>query len=539
MKVLITHKGIIFDERALIALTTPGAVRALKQKLTVKYQPQVRNKIIPAKFRYLYKNINVGSRTLLVVSRHSDAEKIIFNYLLTLKDTGGSHADTFITGLEYVNKVMPGDSFPDGVDLTPGINPMPHQKRIIDYLFAHVYNDVQRARGAAGCVIVAGTGEGKSYISAYIAAHLGGKTAIIIPNTLQLEEWQHIFGTYYPNLRIGEYHSKAKRDGDVVLIVKDSAVSDVFKFSGRAGRAGHTESVPWQTYVQRFRTVIYDEIHNYPTIAYQEMFWRFGCANTIGLTATPDERADAFDSVYVNHVGPLIYPRDIADAEMEDAPESAEEAPWRGRVRVIHYYGHPDHTKKISVSSDGTTHAGLMAKQFSEDPQRNKLIFALIRELYEAGRNIFIFAENKEYVTRLREQLTASGNMDDIPVETPQITIGTEEVSTLKGGVSGEDKAQASTQARIIMITYAFGSEQLSIPRMDAIIFATSRKSKMNQIIGRITRRGGDKSIERIVIDIVDKETSIANQFGARRAVYREKNFIIGAPEVRRYTEFM
>jgi hypothetical protein len=51
MKVLITHKGIIFDERALIALTTPGAVRALKQKLTVKYQPQVRNKIIPAKFR--------------------------------------------------------------------------------------------------------------------------------------------------------------------------------------------------------------------------------------------------------------------------------------------------------------------------------------------------------------------------------------------------------------------------------------------------------------------------------------------------------
>lgn len=531
MKVLITHKGIIFDEVALAKLTTPGAVRALKQKLTIKYQPQVRNKIIPAKFRYLYKNINVNGRMLLVVSRHSDAEKIIFNYLLALKNIGGSRADKFITGLEYINKVVPGEAFPAGVNLTPGINPMPHQKRIIDYLFTNIYNDTQRARGTAGCVIVAGTGEGKSYISAYIAARLGGKTAIIIPNTLQLEEWQHIFGTYYPNLQIGEYHSKTKRDGDVVLIVKDSAVSETFKFS-------RTDSIPWQDYVQRFRTVIYDEIHNYPTIAYQEMFWRFGCANIIGLTATPDERADAFDSVYVSHVGPLIYPQDIKDADAEEVDSSVIEEPWRGRVRVIHYYGHPDHTKKISVSSDGTTHAGLMAKQFSEDPHRNRLIFSIIRELYEDGRNIFIFAENKEYVTRLREELTSSNNMGDITVETPQINIGAEEVSTLKGGVSGDDKAQASTQARIIMITYAFGSEQLSIPRMDAIIFATSRKSKMNQIIGRITRRGGDKSIERIVVDIVDKETSIASQFSSRRAVYREKNFIIGTPEVRRYTEF-
>jgi superfamily II DNA or RNA helicase len=526
MKVLITHKGLIFHEGELLKLTTPGALRKLKQELTVTYQPSIKGRIIPAQKRYLYQSINSNGQPLLVVSRNSDAEKIIYNYLLEIKTNGSARADKFITSIEYVNKVKPGEPFQCNISDDPGIILKPQQVRLVDHVFAHVYTDTRRKKGTAGCVLFVDTGKGKSYISAYSAARLGGKTAIIIPDTLQLEEWQKIFGTYYPNLRVGEYHSKLKKDGDVMLIVSNSAVTNEFKFKGGP-------IVPWQEYVQRFRTVIYDEIHNYPTPTLQKMFWRFGCANMMGLTATPGERADGFDIVYQKHVGPLLTLEDVADVEGSDE-ESEEE--WKGRVRVIHYYGHPDYTKKISVSSDGMTHAGLMAQQFSRDPYRNKMIIELTRELYDQGRNVFIFAENKKYVTQMREMLTSAQALADINIEAPQFDDA--DVGVLKGGVSGDDKASASSSARVILITYSFGSEQLSIPKMDTIIFATSRRAKMRQITGRILRLGGDASVERYIIDIIDKETTIAKQFTDRNKVYKARGFTVMRPERKNYTDF-
>ena len=57
----------------------------------------------------------------------------------------------------------------------------------------------------------------------------------------------------------------------------------------------------------------------------------------------------------------------------------------------------------------------------------------------------------------------------------------------------------AKDNSRIILITYGYGSEALSIPKMDAIILASPRKAKIRQTLGRILRMGGNYESERMV----------------------------------------
>jgi hypothetical protein len=49
----------------------------------------------------------------------------------------------------------------------------------------------------------------------------------------------------------------------------------------------------------------------------------------------------------------------------------------------------------------------------------------------------------------------------------------------------------------------------------------------MRQILGRITRRGSDESILRLVVDIKDIQTALKGQNTDRRKIYKEKGYPI------------
>lgn len=528
MKVLITQNGIIFDETELFSVIGAGGMRHLRSKLTITHQVRIGNRVTPAKIQCLYKSEQVGNRLLFIAARHSNPVGKIHKYLLKLKG-GANRADSFIENLVYDNKIPAGLALSDRSD--SGIDLFDHQKQIVSYLFKNIYTKTMREQGIAGCVLVVGTGQGKSYIGTWVAARLCGKTAFILPNTAQIGEWKQIFQTHYPHLRIGEYHSKTKTDGDFVLMVKNSAVADEFKFNDGT-------VLSWKAYTSQFRTVIYDEIHKYPTHAFSEMFWRFGCKYTLGLTATPDERSDPFSAIYKKHVGPLITMDDITDDEptpeptLEQTTDEHSNIDWKARVRVIRYHGPSEYTKKLTGANDWM-HAGKMAQQFCSDPYRNRLILKLIQECYADGRNVFVFAENRKSLTQLRDWLIKAPNAPH-NIECPE-----EDVHTMMGGITQDEKADASKKGKIILITYGFGSDQISIVKMDTIILATSRKAQMKQVIGRIFRLGGDYSKERLIIDIVDEETDIKKQHSVRRKVYAasEYNIKIGKDESIKYTD--
>ena len=77
----------------------------------------------------------------------------------------------------------------------------------------------------------------------------------------------------------------------------------------------------------------------------------------------------------------------------------------------------------------------------------------------------------------------------------------------------------------IILTTYKYGSQGISIDKMDAIILCQPRKSDTEQTIGRILRASGNVESERIIIDIIDMCTTLKSQFSFRKKIYQEFNF--------------
>jgi hypothetical protein len=109
------------------------------------------------------------------------------------------------------------------------------------------------------------------------------------------------------------------------------------------------------------------------------------------------------------------------------------------------------------------------------------------------------------------------------------------------GGVS-KDKLKeaydAECDASVVITTYDYLKVGVSIPRMDTMILTSPRRSGLTQIIGRISRRGGDVSKVRIVDDIYDVKTIFRGQLVDRLAAYKLRNGKIKKYNKIKYTAF-
>jgi superfamily II DNA or RNA helicase len=490
VKFHVIHKGTIVFAEELQKYVTIPEIRKVCNRLTYKHVQIIGGKKISEKQMQVYRIEKMGDKKIMTFGNGCD---IVQEFYKVLCDRSVENADKFLLNAKVLDKRPKGLSV-NKEKFSPGIILSPEQYEYLHEVVGIGATDEGTfITKPVNFTLVAGPGEGKSYMGLYLVSKLGGKTALILPNALQLSTWKKILEKYFPNLVVGEYHGKVKKDGDIVIILKTSALSDVFKFPER--------EVDWVTYSKEFRTVIYDEIHNYPTAKGQELFWRFGCRNTIGMTGTPEDRADGFDTVYVKHVGPIY-----------EKPSNVDTGttPWLGEVTKVEYFGDKAYTEKL-LGGSGFMSAGLMAKQFAEDPYRNQLLLEQCNRLLELGKNIYIYAEHRE--TLINTQAFLQGHLPDM------------NIYILMGGVSQEDIEQAAATARIILLTYSYASEQLSIPKMDALVLLTSRKSKFKQILPRILRMGGDLNKKREIVDIVDMCTDIKKHFPKRKAVYDKYNF--------------
>ena len=107
-----------------------------------------------------------------------------------------------------------------------------------------------------------------------------------------------------------------------------------------------------------------------------------------------------------------------------------------------------------------------------------------------------------------------------------------DKVMRLVGGSSSEDMIKAEKKASIILTTYQFMGTGKSIPKMNAIVYATPRKSKSRQFTNRIFRLGSNYEIERQIYDIVDWRTIVKNQWYRRKKYYDEKKYNIETIEI-------
>lgn len=344
-------------------------------------------------------------------------------------------------------------------------------------VYEHLNQHYARPNGA---VLVMRTGEGKTYLARALAKQWGRRVLVVVHN-------EEIMNTTYDVFRGTGWSVSCLGGGHGAVMNSDQGPTVVIGII-------HTLIKMPKTWFD-FDFVIYDEITEFVSEKRRVIFTLAGGApRVMGLTATPWCRGEEKARVFQLHVGPLIMAKDIPGYELT-------EVPWIINVRAINYRGAEEYTQRL-LSSIGYTSAVEMDKQFMTDPARNRMIIDQIRWLWDMDKNIYVFVSICEYASILAAMI------DWAPTAILMGKIKTASVSTVT--------------ERIIFTTYQFCSKGISIPRMDAIVLAQPRRSDIEQVVGRILRAGGDYTRPRWIIDIIDANTTLRNQFQERRRVYRQ-----------------
>jgi superfamily II DNA or RNA helicase len=379
-----------------------------------------------------------------------------------------------------------------------------NQPIIAEHIMSKYFNKENADNGRAGLILNLEAGQGKSYLASGLIEKIQRKTLVICHTESILNQWVQVLKAAYSKNTIGQYFGKVKEDGDIVVAIINSLLAD--KLQNGAGEVKPAE------FFQSFGYVIIDEIHLFSSHTRKNIYNVCQRKYMLGLSATPDENKDGLDAVNTWHCGPILNAADLDGYSVEDIP-------FKGNISVIKYYGNPDYTQILTVESTELINHSGMINQICEDPYRMKMVIAAILELCDAGKNIFVFADRRDYLKRIKSH--ESLNRPDIVI------------MDLMGGSTAEEMDTAKKTATVILTTYQFMGTGVSIPRMDALILATPRKTKSRQYINRIFRLGSDYTSVRKIIDIVDWCTHMKAQYYHRKKYYDEKQYPIETKSIK------
>ena len=443
-----------------------------------------------------------------------------------------------------------------------------YQEAAVAYLCGTVYAGEAVAAGRGVAYLELATGLGKSAVGATVIARRGRPGLVVVPTKALSEQWIDEFKAAYPLMKAAAYSNAAK-------VKCSSASHDVVVIVINTFRAMPVE------FLEGFGTIVIDEAHELQSTENSKALWLAQMVPAVlGLSATPADRKDGLDQFVTMMLAPVLKPADIPGFD-------AAAVQFKNTVRIVEYSGADAHTETV-LSAAGTMSAILTVGAILKDPERLALVarevlrLHCLHETLSAGElsaaglgprpaaaatkdypegevrrhGVFVFAETRDFLPVLREALLSSG-ADISSITAPELDGaidaggdagddadddagadagdvpqgGTDDVgvvSVLRGGVAKTAVGDAKKQkAHIVLTTYGFSRRGISLPDMTAIVLATPRRNGLTQILGRITRRGGDESILRVIVDIVDVRTGLKGQASDRKKVYREKGFPI------------
>ena len=479
----LTHDGFVVPV-AILKDVFRGQYSAFLKKLTVTHYP----KMGPPISARMYKQVVRAETPCLYLPR------TLINVLV-----GRNLLDTLhilFAPARQINVQMTIDLFDN-------------QQIIIDHLYKTIYTKERILSGTATDILNLRAGMGKTFVAAGLISTLKLRTLYIVPKRpLAVQTVKDLQNCFYSdtaevNPVVGLYGNRRKKDPpidthDVTVIVINSAMSrDTSFFS-------------------QYSLVVMDEVHMYCSTQRREIFRKSSTHAMLGMSATTDDRSDGFDIIAHKELAfdGVTHAENIPDFTYEDIV-------FRGKVSVIHYNGPPAFTQSLSHPSTGKLFTPYMMEQFMSDPHRMKLAIMKLRELYDwRGDNgekhyIYVFCETRKPLKLVYDELIKSF----AEVDVPELATG-DDVGEFIGGIKDVEVSRLKSSARILLTTYGYSGTGVSIDKMTAIIFLTPRRAQMKQIIPRILRRGGDLSVERQIVDIIDNKTPLKYQYGDRANAY-------------------
>lgn len=395
---------------------------------------------------------------------------------------------------------------------------------IKDYIMNNIYNNENVKLGNCGLILNLEAGQGKSYLAAGLMEKLQKKTLIICHNKSILNQWVELLTKAYPNNKIGIYYGEKKIDGDIIVSIINSLLLDEFYFnsveyiSNNKGvqKVIKKKVIKSDDFFNMFGYVILDEIHEYSGGKRKNIYNLIQSKYMLGLSATPDENPQGMDNINTWNCGNIL----VAD---KLNGYSVETINFKGDVLKVEYKGNKKYTDLILNEKLGVVSCSSMISQICEDPYRLYLITKIIFDLLNNKQFIFVFTDRREYLNKIKTMLEIQNISSHFLLsKTDELNI-----TNLMGGSKASDIEFAKKQSKIILTTYQFMGTGVSIPKMDAIVLATPRKSKSKQYINRIFRLGSNYDITRKIVDIVDVMTPMKSQYYNRKKHYDDKKYPI------------
>ncbi len=442
-----------------------------------------------------------------------------------------------------------------------------YQQVVLKKVSKRYFSDTRVKKGKAGVILGLPTGHGKTFVSMAIINKLKLPTLIVCTRKKIADQWFGLLVQLFPRAKIGLYHSDNRMDGDIIVGVIDSlANSNKFTLSvptrsplenqakrivrekgpktkreektllkkgsqkGEKKKGKGKKEYNVKEFYKRWDLIIFDECHNYCTTKNSKIFRRIRARYTLGLSATPDDRSDNFDMITQWNIGPVIFPDDIS-GYMEKYEEEESVPVFTGEILGVKYHAPIEFSKNI-VNKNGMVIPHEMLEQITNDPYRIKLILKQIMQLLVDSYCILVFSDRISYLRQIKEKLDERKEPGSIILD----DLGNDVHQIITGGASDSEMVRAYENSNIILTTFAFFMEGISIPKINSIIYATPRKSRIEQANGRCLRpsnaknksqRNDENNKKRIIVDIIDWECNIyKRQWYIRKGVYKNMDKI-------------
>ncbi len=388
-----------------------------------------------------------------------------------------------------------------------------NQKIIAKHIMEKYYTKDRIRYGSAGCILNLEAGQGKSYLAAYLISQIKKKTAIILHSTSLLLQWDKVLrNTFGDTINIGYYYGKKKTDGDIILMIIDSAASEMF--------AVNNVDLTALDYYKQFGFIVYDECHIYSYKAAQKVLKIAQAPYVLGLSATPDENLYGFDKAVWWELGPVLNAKELSGYQSISENFTAE-------VHRIMYYGPSEYTRCIVNDVTETVMIAPTINMICKDEARNAVVVECIKKGLDKGLFMFVFSDRRIYLLKLKRLLKELYSING------EVLDNEDDFIRIVGGAKDEEMEKAEVRSRVIFTTYQYMGTGKSIIKMNGLVLATPRKSKMKQYINRIFRLGSDASIKRHIWDICDMKTKLSNQWSTRHKYYDSKGYEIASEKIK------
>lgn len=464
--VVLSRFGIVVDQSVAISIVGEKTLTKLLRELTFEYQAETaKGPRGPVKIYHAYQIIPGGSGARLILPRS---------------------AHSFFP--KYRIRVPAGKVPVYREEASPLL---PHQTVLINHFLGHEFSNASLDRGLGAATLVLGTGQGKTFVAMGIARALGLRLLYITKNKSLCRQAE---------LDMELFLGPAGSDPSWRAVVINSALN----MQG----------------IENFGMVVLDEVNEYCTPVFGQIFFQVQCRALFAMTATLARR-DGFEKAALalcTNSGKATMAADIPGGTMNSAH-------FDKRAVLLHYYARPEYAQSLKHDSTGEVFMHYMYEQYTSDPDRIAIVAEKLRELYlwrgrTAGEchTIYMFADEVKTLETYRNYFEAHPPPGYSPDQSI-LFVGA------KSGAESDLITRARLGGRILWATYSYGSVGVSISRATAAISINGRVSGWEQCLGRITRAGSDPTIPRIFIDVIDSGTCMAGQIRRRRNIYDQQGY--------------